>query len=135
LACKSWRWRLSGVFLFGMWVFLMLHKTAFGGCCVWVSVCVLGPVSMCSSPFLPRVLCWGCWFLVHVNVALHRGFYFATTLAGSRRLLSLCQDPLSPIKSNQRQGPTYLSGTSLWLSSHSPVQALHRCQRRILIHR
>jgi hypothetical protein len=65
------------VFLFGMWRILSCHKIQFELRCVAVSEFAFTPVSCGGFYFLHIGYVALCWFLVLVDVALHRTFYFA----------------------------------------------------------
>jgi hypothetical protein len=61
-----------GVFLFGMWSFLMLHMTAYDSAAVLRLRCYFASVCMCRVHFLPHPQHGVMQILVDVNVALHR---------------------------------------------------------------
>jgi hypothetical protein len=91
-----------------MWERLTLHKTAGGWRCVWVSVCVLASVSMCNIHFSPRPQHGALQILVHVDVALHRGFICPSHAGKAGWRLLLCRVPPSPyIKRPNRSLPPY----------------------------
>ncbi len=77
----------------------MLHKTACVCGSVLVSVCVSASDSMCRNLFSPHRIHGAMQIHVHVDVALHRKFYFEHM---TQNCVNAFHRPLSPIRKAHR---------------------------------